>query len=104
VGRLPTVPGREYDLWERHDLVAAATDAQRLSTLVGTLTAPRVARALPASATGVANWTLRCHEVLEDRLRDSLSADAVTADVAATRELLGLLAPLIGPRSPSASA
>jgi high-affinity iron transporter len=100
----------EYDLWTLHDLSAAAGDAQRLSRLAGELTPRRVARALPAGALGVTDWTLRCHEVLEDGLRDSLSADddygsgtdaaSVTADVAATRELLGLLAPLIGPRSP----
>ena len=52
---------------------------------------------LPATATGIGNWLLRPHEVLEDALRDSLTADddygsgtdlaSITADVAAVRTL-----------------
>lgn len=101
----------ELDLWRRSDPGTAAGDAQHLERLVAQLQAPRsVATALPATRAGVTAWTLRCHEILEDALRDSLSGDddygsgtalaSVDADVLATREMLGLLAPLITPRSP----
>jgi high-affinity iron transporter len=101
----------ELDLWRRSDPGAAAGDAQHLGRLVARLQVPRaVAAALPATRAGVTAWTLRCHEILEDALRDSLSGDddygsgtalaSVDADVLATREMLGLLAPLITPRSP----
>jgi high-affinity iron transporter len=101
----------ELDLWTEHDLGAAATDAANLRTLVKRLAKRGLARELPATVTGLTDFTLRCHEVLEDALRDSLSGNddygsgsdlaSVTADVAATRELLGLLAPVIDPRSPN---
>ena len=100
----------ELDLWTRHDLGAAGTDTAALAALVGRLTPARVRADLSLSAASVAAWTLRSHEVLEDALRDSLSGDddygsgtdlaSVTADTAATREVLTLLAPLITPRAP----
>jgi high-affinity iron transporter len=100
----------ELDLWTRHDLAAAGRDAAELARLVATLTPGAVAAALPANTPGINNWTLRCHEILEDALRDSLSENddygsnsdlaSINADVAATHEMLGLLAPLINPRSP----
>ena len=65
---------------------------------------------LRATATGIGNWLLRPHEVLEDALRDSLTADddygsgtdlaSITADVAAVRTLLGELTPAIDPVAP----
>jgi iron uptake system EfeUOB component EfeO/EfeM len=100
----------ELDLWLRDDLTAAATDAARLASLIDALAHRKLASELPTSQAGLVNWTLRSHEILEDALRDSLSGDddygsgtdlaSVTADVAATREMLSLLAPLIVPRSP----
>ncbi len=57
------------------------------------------------------SFTIRAHEVLEDALRDSLSAEddygsgtdlaSLAADVTATTELLGLLAPELDPRAPN---
>lgn len=101
----------ELDLWGRHDVAAASRDAATLAGLVQRLGRVSLVTALPATRLGVTNWTLRCHEVLEDALRDTLSGSddegsgtglaSVTADVAATRELLGLLAPLLAPRAPS---
>lgn len=100
----------ELDLWRRRDLAAARPDAARLSALVAELAHRRLSSELPVNPAGVSTWTLRAHEILEDALRDSLSADddygsgtdlaAVTADVAATREVLGLMAPALAPRAP----
>jgi high-affinity iron transporter len=100
----------ELDLWRRHDPSAAAADAQRLATLVGGLTPARVRRDLPFKTIDLDSWVLRCHEILEDALRDSLSQNddygsntdlaSLTADVAATREMLHLLGPLITSRAP----
>jgi iron uptake system EfeUOB component EfeO/EfeM len=100
----------ELDLWTRGDLDAAGTDAVRLQTFVGRVAALRLPAVFPITKLSLTNWTLRCHEVLEDALRDSLTGDddygshtdleSVGADVSATRELLGLLAPLLRPRRP----
>ncbi|MGC4111281.1 MAG: EfeM/EfeO family lipoprotein [Nocardioides sp.] len=100
----------ELDLWDSGDLSAAATDTTTLETLVGRLAARPTGKWLPASKGAESSWILRVHEVLEDALRDSLSGhddygsgttlSSLTADVAATREDLGLLAPLVKPRSP----
>jgi iron uptake system component EfeO len=100
----------EFDLFSRRDLPAAARDASRLKALVGELTPSAVASDLPSTTSGLDNWILRCHEILEDALRDSLSADddygsntdlaSITADVTGTREMLGLLAPQIEARAP----
>jgi high-affinity iron transporter len=100
----------ELDLFTLHDLTAAASDAQTLQSLVATLAAARLSRALPTTNNGLASFTLRLHEVLEDALRDSLSGEddygsgtdlaSLAADVAATRELLSLFAPLLEPRAP----
>jgi high-affinity iron transporter len=100
----------ELDLWTRDDLATAAVDAARLQQLVGKLAKLRLATVFSISKVSLTNWTLRCHEVLEDALRDSLTGDddygshtdlqSVTADVAVTRKLLGLLAPLLRPRKP----
>jgi len=93
----------EFDLWSKHDLRAAATDTATLRGLLAQLTAKPLSTYLPATATGIGNWLLRPHEVLEDALRDSLTADddygsgtdlaSITADVAAVRVLLGELKP-----------
>jgi high-affinity iron transporter len=101
----------ELDLWTRHDLASAGTDAALLAQLIAEVSKLRVAAVFPVTRLALTNWTLRCHEVLEDALRDSLTGDddygshtdlqSVVADVAATRELLGLLAPLLRPRKPA---
>ena len=100
----------ELDLWSRGDLGAASADAAELAAVVGRLSGSRIAIDLSLGAASLSAWTLRSHEVLEDALRDSLTGDddygsgtdlaSVTADVAATREVLHLLAPLIAPRAP----
>lgn len=100
----------EFDLWARHDLHAALRDATRLARMTRSLSPRAVAADLPLTLAGMAGWLLRCHEILEDALRDSLSANddygsnsdlaSLTADVAATREMLRLLAPFITARVP----
>jgi len=100
----------EFDLWTRHDLRAAAGDTTRLLAMTRSLSPQAVAADLPLTLTSMANWLLRCHEILEDALRDSLSANddygsnsdlaSLAADVAATREMLRLLAPFITARVP----
>jgi high-affinity iron transporter len=65
---------------------------------------------LPATPTGIGNWVLRPHEVLEDALRDSLTADddygsgtdlaSIAADVAAVGVLLRELEPALDPLAP----
>ena len=65
---------------------------------------------LPATQLGFRTWVLLPQEILEDALRDSLSGNddygsgtdlaSVTADVAATRELLTLLEPALLIRAP----
>jgi hypothetical protein len=99
----------ELDLWRRSSLTAAAKDTRRLSSLLAQLRRQPLRNWLPATTLGLTNFTLRCHEILEDALRDSLSADddygsgtdlaSLTADVAATREFLSIFGPLIEPRS-----
>jgi high-affinity iron transporter len=100
----------ELDLWRKHDLPAAATSAKRLVSLVGKLNHSTVAADLPTTALALDGWVLRCHEILEDALRDSLSQDddygsnsdltSLAADVTATREMLIVLAPLLESRVP----
>ncbi|HEX3803176.1 MAG TPA: EfeM/EfeO family lipoprotein [Solirubrobacteraceae bacterium] len=100
----------ELDLWRDHDTTAAASDAKRLLELVDELTPATIASDLPVQTVAVDGWVLRCHEILEDALRDSLSQDddygsntdlaSISADVRATREMLKVLAPLIEPRMP----
>ncbi len=100
----------EFDLSTKRDLRAAQTDTATLRRLLGQLTKVNLAIYLPATATGIGNWLLRPHEVLEDALRDSLTADddygsgtdlaSITADVAAIRTLLAELRPSIDPIAP----
>ena len=100
----------EFDLWSRGDTSAAALDTMRLQALLARLEGIGMAKELPTSIAGLSAWVLRCHEILEDADRDSLTAydnygsgtdlASVTADVTATRELLTLLAPVIEPRTP----
>ncbi len=100
----------ELDLWMTGDLAAAAADAATLQSRLAALTAGAVDADLPATKTGIANWVLRPHEILEDAERDTLTAQddygsgtdlaSLTADIAATRELLNLLAPVIAPVAP----
>jgi iron uptake system EfeUOB component EfeO/EfeM len=101
----------ELDLWRRHDAGAAATDSHRLLELVDQLTPATITHDLPIRSLAVDGWVLRCHEILEDALRDSLSQTddygsntdlaSLAADVSATREMLRVLAPLIEPRRPN---
>jgi high-affinity iron transporter len=101
----------EFDLWTRRDLRAAATDTATLRRLLARLMKVRLSSYLPATPTGVGNWLLRPHEVLEDALRDSLTAAddygsgtdvaSITADVAAVRTMLSQLRPsldLVAPK------
>jgi high-affinity iron transporter len=98
----------ELDLWRHHDLGIAAADSARLAQLVAELSPALVQRDLPLTATSLDSWVLRCHEILEDGLRDSLSGaddygsntdlSSLAADVNATHEMLDVLAPLISAR------
>jgi len=100
----------EWDLWTDQDVSAAAADSQVLVKDVGRLTGRPIAKWLPYDLAGVSGLPLRCHEILEDALRDSLSGEddygsgtslaSVHADVAGTREFLTLLGSLLKPRAP----
>jgi high-affinity iron transporter len=100
----------EYALWGHGGTRGARPAAAELARLVGKLSAMSLSQAMPATRSGVDTWTLRCHEVLEDALRDTLSGEDdegshtalpdLAADVGVTRRLLRLVAPLLVPRSP----
>jgi iron uptake system EfeUOB component EfeO/EfeM len=100
----------EFDLWTNHDLTAAAADTTTLQNLLAKLMKTPLSSYLPATSNGIANWVLRPHEVLEDALRDSLTADddygsgtdlaSITADVTAVREFLTVLGPILDPMAP----
>jgi high-affinity iron transporter len=100
----------ELDLWRHHNTTAAAADIAHLAVLIHRLNPHAVQSDLPLTALGVDAWVLRCHEILEDALRDSLTqgddygsnSDLATlaADVNATHEMLAVLAPLITARRP----
>jgi iron uptake system EfeUOB component EfeO/EfeM len=101
----------EDDLWRRRNLAAAAADTARLQRLVARLVQRRLSSELPATKAAMISFTIRCHEVLEDALRDSLSGEddygshtdlqSLGADLSVTRELLKLLAPDLDPRAPA---
>jgi high-affinity iron transporter len=100
----------ELDLWSRHDPAAAGADAATLKKLVASINEQLLNQDLPLTTTALDSWVLRCHEILEDALRDTLSGDddygshtglaAIGADVTATREMLRVLDRLIEPRAP----
>jgi iron uptake system EfeUOB component EfeO/EfeM len=100
----------EFDLWTDHDLTAAARDTTKLQQLLAQLLRAPLSSYLPATATGIGNWLLRPHEVIEDAIRDSLTANddygsgtdlaSITADAAAVRVLLSELAPVVDPIAP----
>ncbi len=100
----------EFDLWSKHDLAAAATDTATLRRLLMRLMKVPLSTYLPATATGIGNWLLRPHEVLEDALRDSLTADddygsgtdlaSITADITAVQKMLTELTPAVDPVAP----
>jgi iron uptake system EfeUOB component EfeO/EfeM len=100
----------ELDLWTDGNLGAAAADTATLQQLLKTLLAAPIGTELPGTGAGIANWVLRPHEVLEDAVRDTLTGDddygsgtglaSITADVAAVRQMLGLLAPVLDPLAP----
>jgi iron uptake system EfeUOB component EfeO/EfeM len=95
----------EMDLWLTADLPAATADT---ATLLGDV--DELAVQFPGESIPATELPLRTHEILEDALRDELSGDddygsgtdmaSVEADVDGTRELLGLLAPLLDQRAP----
>jgi high-affinity iron transporter len=95
----------EMDLWQNDNLTDAASDTATLLSDVKELAVQFPSEAIPAT-----ELPLRTHEILEDALRDELSGDddygsgtdmsSVEADVDGTRELLSLLAPLLGQRAP----
>jgi hypothetical protein len=95
----------EFDLWTKRDLATAAHDTATLEHLLAQLVKVPLSTYLPATTDGIGNWLLRPHEVLEDALRDSLTADddygsgtdlaSITADVAAVRTLLSELEPAL---------
>jgi Imelysin len=95
----------EFDLWTKHDLAAAAKEASMLQALLARLEKAPLSSYLPDTANGIGNWLLRPHEILEDALRDSLTAQddygsgtdlaSITADVAAVRVLLDELGPTL---------
>ncbi len=100
----------EFDLWTEHDLAAAAADTATLQRLLARLQDAPLSSYLPASPTGIGNWLLRPHEVIEDAIRDSLTAEddygsgtdlaSLTADAAAVRVMLSELAPQLDPLAP----
>jgi high-affinity iron transporter len=100
----------EYDLWVTRDPSAAATDTVHLQSLLAQIPRTGLVRWLPGTARALSGWVLRCHEILEDAGRDTLTGDddygsgtdvaSITADVTATREILKLLAPVIDARAP----
>ena len=93
----------EFDLWTERDTGSAAADTAVLQSLLARLVKVPLSRYLPATATGIGNWLLRPHEVLEDALRDSLTANddygsstdlaSLGADIVAVREMLSELQP-----------
>jgi high-affinity iron transporter len=101
----------EFDLWRKHNVNIAAADSAKLVSLVNRLTPKAVTADLPNTALSLDGWVLRCHEILEDALRDSLSQNddygsnsdlaSLAADVTATREMLGVLMPLLDSRVPT---
>jgi iron uptake system EfeUOB component EfeO/EfeM len=100
----------EFDLWSQHDLSVAARDTATLQTQLAKLMRTPLSTYLPATATGIGNWLLRPHEVIEDAIRDSLTGNddygsgtdlaSLTADVAAVRALLTELSPVLDPVAP----
>ena len=100
----------EFDLWSKRNLRAARADTAVLRRFLGRLMRTPLPTYLPATAAGIGNWLLRPHEVLEDAVRDSLTADddygsgtelaSITADVAAVRTMLAELKPSIDPVAP----
>jgi hypothetical protein len=100
----------ELDLWTDGNLAAAAADTATLQQLLTQLRRIPIGTELPVTQDGLASWVLRPHEILEDSVRDTLTGDddygsgtalaSITADVAATKELLSLLVPVLNPLAP----
>lgn len=95
----------EFELWTNRRLAAAGAETATLRHLLAELMSSPLGSYLPVTTSGIGNWLLRPHEVLEDALRDSLTADddygsgtdlaSITADVVAVRVLLRELAPQV---------
>jgi high-affinity iron transporter len=100
----------ELDLFRTDDLTTARVDAAKLTSLVKAITTRTLEQDLAVTPLSLDAWVLRCHEILEDALRDSLSGNDdygsntdladVGADVSATDEMLSVLSGLIEPRAP----
>jgi high-affinity iron transporter len=98
----------ELDLWGRRHPAAARADVATLTKLVSSINQPALGQDLPDTTVALDSWVLRCHEILEDALRDTLSGNddygshtdlaAIGADVTATREMLRVLGGLIKAR------
>jgi high-affinity iron transporter len=99
----------ELALWH-HDLAEARSQTATLRRRVGSINRNLLATDFPQTTVGLDAWALRCHEILEDALRDTLTGEddygshsalaSVGADVGATREMLSVLSGLIAPRAP----
>ncbi|MER0448418.1 iron uptake transporter permease EfeU [Streptomyces sp. Edi4] len=93
----------EYGLWHGQSAGALAAPAARLAE-----DAAGLQKAFPAQDFAPGDLPLRTHEILENTLQSELTGDAdqgsgtslATADanLAGTRELLGVLRPLLAPR------
>jgi len=86
----------ELDLWGHHDLAAARADAATLTKLVSSINQRALSQDLPDTTVALDSWALRCHEILEDALRDTLSGD----DDYGSHTGLRVLGGLIDPRAP----
>jgi high-affinity iron transporter len=100
----------ELDLWHRDHPAATLSDTATLKRLVDSINRRTLRGDLPTTTAALDAWVLRCHEILEDALRDSLTQnddygsntdlESVHADVGATHEMLTVLGGLIRPRAP----
>jgi high-affinity iron transporter len=95
----------EYGLWHNQPAAALVPVADQLSSDITTLRAK-----LPQVTVDPKDMPIRAHEILEDALRDHLNGltdqgsgaayPQTDADLAGTRVVLGMLAPLINERAP----
>lgn len=95
----------EYGLWRGESAASLAKPADRLAAAVRALRA-----AFAGDRTDPADLPLRAHEILEDTLRFQLTGQAdqgsgtdlrtAAANLEGTREVIGVLRPLLRPRYP----
>ncbi|SHN27554.1 iron uptake transporter permease EfeU [Actinacidiphila paucisporea] len=99
----------EYGLWHGEAAASLTGPADRLTTDVGALR-----KAFPTQAFDPSDLPLRAHEILENTLQFELTGDTdegsgtnlatAQANLAGTRELLGVLRPLVDARAPGRTA